>query len=322
MCPPGRIEYSFVCEYGATAGEEIQWEQRCARDQNLATYDCGPLPESTGGLQYAYAETVLVTQMENYEAIISRPLHSGGVSDGTEVVRDRMDKIKAAVEAKRIAAEEAAAAAEGGKKGKDKGKGKGKSGKEEEAPKKTEGSAPDQLEEVRIAATAKAEEERKRLILPGEVLAGRGRVVNCMDLKPRVHGKPIAIPPRTRGAAQGQFKAKMKKVTWTFPASLFAEYRQDTKSLMEDAFMADWGHCAVKKMWKPDQAADLEETRKYLHRHYQQIKDIYKHYAGSTTESFTMALNAFTDFVKECNIADDNSASCKWANIDMLFIGE
>jgi hypothetical protein len=53
----------------------------------------------------------------------------------------------AAVEAKRLAAEEAAAAAVGGKRGKDKDKGKdkgkdtgkGKPGKEEEAPKKTEG---------------------------------------------------------------------------------------------------------------------------------------------------------------------------------------
>jgi hypothetical protein len=206
MCPPGYFEYSFVCEFGAKVGEPLVREQKYAADQKVTTYTCTTLPESAGGLQYAYAEQVLVTTTDNFEARISRPLHMKGVSDGTEVVRDRLDAIKAAAAAKLLAAEGAAL---------EKGKGKGKAVKDAEGDadkKKVEGPTAEELAVTQKAAAEKAEAQRRRLALPGVLMQGGGRMVNTMYLKPRRKGETIPIPPRSRGAAQEQHKQRMKKV--------------------------------------------------------------------------------------------------------------
>jgi hypothetical protein len=61
------------------------------------------------------------------------------------------------------------------------------------------------------------------------------------------------------------------------------------------------------------------EVKEYLRSKFGLLKDVYKHYSCSTAESFTIALNAFSDFISDSGLADDRA--CNLANLDMMFIG-
>ena len=127
-----------------------------------------------------------------------------------------------------------------------------------------------------------------------------------------------------------RIEKRMKKPKWTFPKSLFAEYRQDTESVAHDAFVADWEHSSGAKMFKaagtdndPDGLvqADLEATKALLRSHYLRLIYSYKSYAAATTESFTVGLNSFSDFVNDIGVVEKGDSPCNLSNIDMIFIG-
>ena len=101
---------------------------------------------------------------------------------------------------------------------------------------------------------------------------------------------------------------------------------QDTIAVLSDAFESDWGHSKAEDYIrraasgaKLDPDSEVDKAREYLRSKYWYIKDMFKQYAASTTESFTMALNAFSDFINDCDFADNGP--CSLANLDMFFIG-
>jgi hypothetical protein len=139
---------------------------------------------------------------------------------------------------------------------------------------------------------------------------------NVMRVRPRFEDDEIEVPPRTLGKAQS-VKKKIHHHKWTFAESVFYPYRQDTKMNSSDAFDEDWQYCTVQKGIKdPEQ---LELCREVLKERYYEMKAMFKQYASTSTDGFTMALNAFSDWVNDCKIADN--LNCNLAKMDMLFIG-
>jgi hypothetical protein len=160
----------------------------------------------------------------------------------------------------------------------------------------------------------------------------------------------INIPPRSKGTAAGVVLKQRTRAVWTLSVSLFSEYRMDTPSVLGDAFESDWTHSNValnatrlvmallkdskSKSQSQSQSqnqdananndaavveAEVSHVKEYLRVRYGRVKNVFKHYSASTTESFTMALNAFSDLINDCHIVDDGP--CNLANIDMIFIG-
>jgi hypothetical protein len=285
----------------------------------------GSAGDGLGG--HTHVGDTLVSPLVKLEMRSARPVRMGGsdkvttVEEGAEIVRLRREKEKEGLDELERKAQALLLLESGGGR-ETKGKRKGGEAKSEQRAKR------------KVSATAKkvppvppSEEElqsARMLTMPGR--AGR---VNFAVVSRRQEGEQIPIPPRTKGAAQEQAKRMMVKPKWSFPKSIFADYRQDTDSVMGDAFAADWGHSSAAKMFKGANEkdpkdpvfVDMEATKALLQTHYRQMVYTFKNYAANTTEMYTVSLNAYSDFVNEINVLEKGDGACNLSNIDMIFIG-
>ncbi|CAD8053199.1 unnamed protein product [Paramecium primaurelia] len=67
------------------------------------------------------------------------------------------------------------------------------------------------------------------------------------------------------------------RILWTFPISLFKDWKRDNEELIEKCFISDWNQSRITKLIKDDN--DRNACYNFLLSNYQQIKDTYKHYA-------------------------------------------
>lgn len=93
--------------------------------------------------------------------------------------------------------------------------------------------------------------------------------------------RPVFLRPRT---------------PWTFPISLFKDYKIENEAMINDCFEFDWSNMKFPKMTEQEQADVKEELRKA----YKLIKETYKYLSsiGSNGSVFSILLNCYTDFVK------------------------
>lgn len=85
--------------------------------------------------------------------------------------------------------------------------------------------------------------------------------------KPRVPREKY-IPPKNR-------KARKK---WNFNNSIFRQYKKDTDLHMENCFESDFSLGRYQGFIKDKK--DLLLTKKYLKKHYREIKQVYKHFSS------------------------------------------
>lgn len=76
---------------------------------------------------------------------------------------------------------------------------------------------------------------------------------------------------------------------------------------------------------KNNKDADKEEGNTAVHdvfsKYYRHFVPCYVFYACSVSgSSFHMALNSFTQFLDDCNIADNDSMAVKRSDLDTIFI--
>ncbi|KDO29137.1 hypothetical protein SPRG_05380 [Saprolegnia parasitica CBS 223.65] len=102
-----------------------------------------------------------------------------------------------------------------------------------------------------------------------------------------------------------------------FPKSVFASYHQDTASVLAEAFEVDWSTSRLSRMAK--EAGHVDALKAVLSSHFALLKDVFRHYATSGgADPFTLASNAFADFLADADIVDANT--CTRAEAEMCFI--
>ncbi|OQS07790.1 hypothetical protein THRCLA_00212, partial [Thraustotheca clavata] len=102
-----------------------------------------------------------------------------------------------------------------------------------------------------------------------------------------------------------------------FTKSVFVNYRQDTPVTLSEAFVGDWNISRMSKISKD--ASELEQIKAYLLTQFHILKEVFRHYAiNGGTDPFTLGSNAFSDFLADCEIVDNNT--CTRAEVEMCFI--
>lgn len=91
-------------------------------------------------------------------------------------------------------------------------------------------------------------------------------VAKC-ESKPRVHREKY-IPPKNK---------KMRR-KWNFNNSIFKSYKKDTELHMENCFEYDFSLGRYTGFIKDKK--DMALSKKYLKKHYREIKQVYKHYSS------------------------------------------
>ena len=88
------------------------------------------------------------------------------------------------------------------------------------------------------------------------------------------------------------------RTPWTIELSLFKEYlREDKEELLEECFEFDWKNMKQLKY----KGCKEEEVKEVMRSGYKMIKEYYKVESGygMIGGTFSIALNQYTDFVKE-----------------------
>ncbi|CAD8184428.1 unnamed protein product [Paramecium pentaurelia] len=67
------------------------------------------------------------------------------------------------------------------------------------------------------------------------------------------------------------------KSIWSFPISLFKDWKKDTEEMLDKCFSNDWNLSRITKLVKDEN--DRNACYEFLRQNYQQIKDTYKHFA-------------------------------------------
>ncbi|OQR93287.1 hypothetical protein ACHHYP_02735 [Achlya hypogyna] len=102
-----------------------------------------------------------------------------------------------------------------------------------------------------------------------------------------------------------------------FAKSVFAGYRQDTASVLSEAFDADWASSRLGKIAKDP--LEVDALKAYLATQFSLLKGVFRQYATcGGSDPFTLGSNAFTDFIADCDIVDANT--CTRAEVEMCFI--
>ena len=151
------------------------------------------------------------------------------------------------------------------------------------------------------------------------------KVNNVVIKRPSIFDAEKALEPRRK-----EMK-KRKVIAWSFPRSLFAKYRQDTASFLDDCFEFDYSNTGIqkriaKKGIDPDLVFDEERTKSMLRSYYEDIKHVFKSYSaaiGSGNEVFTMGKNAYYEFVGTCDIMDEDKVKkgLGRAEVALVFVG-
>ena len=85
--------------------------------------------------------------------------------------------------------------------------------------------------------------------------------------------------------------------------------------MLERSLDADFGHSKIAQVHKSlaDPKA-LSAVKKTLHRYYLILKQVFRHYSTlytTLTNVFVMGWGAFTEFVQDCNVCDDQQCQMK-----------
>lgn len=108
------------------------------------------------------------------------------------------------------------------------------------------------------------------------------------------------------------------RTPWTFPISLFKDYKPETPLLVNDCFEFDW-QCMKKPKLKKSTEDDFKEKCRMI---YPFIRAAYKRLAaiGIVGTVFSIGWNVFREFVTQTlNISDKEKL--KPDDCDRLFIG-
>lgn len=106
---------------------------------------------------------------------------------------------------------------------------------------------------------------------------------------------------------------------WQFPKSIFAPYKNDTESILNQCFEFDFKNTKLPKITKDDQDLDLLKT--FLKSRYKIIREIYKLYAGVQTTNGVLSIgqNTFTEIVYSCpDLLDGKQLNL--SDVDLEFV--
>ena len=129
------------------------------------------------------------------------------------------------------------------------------------------------------------------------------RIKNCV---PRPDKKFLTI------------KEDRPRTPWTFPVSLFKEYKPEVPALVNDCFEFDW-QCLRKPKLKKSNEEELKEKCREI---YPFVREIYKRLAalGIVGTVFSIGWNVYREFmIQTLNITEKDKL--KPDDCDRLFIG-
>jgi hypothetical protein len=112
-------------------------------------------------------------------------------------------------------------------------------------------------------------------------------------------------------------KENRPRTPWTFPISLFKEYRPETIALVNDCFEFDWS-CLKKPKFKK---SSEDEIKEHVKQYYPFIREVYKRLSGigMVGTIYSIGWNTFTEFMNNIlNIIDKEKF--KLDDCDRLFI--
>lgn len=69
----------------------------------------------------------------------------------------------------------------------------------------------------------------------------------------------ISCSPREKDKVYIPAKKKKLKKIWTFPISLFKDWRKDDQEILNSCFEADWNNCRINKLVKNEE--DLSDLK-------------------------------------------------------------
>jgi hypothetical protein len=131
------------------------------------------------------------------------------------------------------------------------------------------------------------------------VMVQRGQwPLRCVRALPRL--EPGAPPPTKR--------------LWSLPTSVFAPRMHecdsrwffDTPKLLKRAFLADLHYTKFSRLIKDEE--DLQRTLELLGERFEFLQDVFRAYlVKGTSDLFSMTQNSFVEFVKTCQIPDDDT---------------
>ncbi len=148
----------------------------------------------------------------------------------------------------------------------------------------------------------------------------------------------VALPLKVEEiVATVETKSIVAKKRWSLPDSVFAprQMKSDARAFYDNdrvkkkAFKIDFANLTAKKRFvnlvlKSDDDGgeeEMAEVRQVLWNCYSTIMDAFEFYSvmgTSVSQAYSIQLNAFSDFVDDCKIADNRT--CKRKDIDTIFI--
>ena len=125
------------------------------------------------------------------------------------------------------------------------------------------------------------------------------------------------ILPRTPEKVYIPPTDKVAKRIWTFPISIFRDWKRDDESMINKCFEQDWSNCRASKLVKNED--DLMKVKERWRQSYRHYKECYRYYSALNPIGDIWALSnfSFMDLVNECNVLDENIMA---ADIDIKFI--
>ena len=87
------------------------------------------------------------------------------------------------------------------------------------------------------------------------------------------------------------------RTPWDFSLSVFASYKPDTVTLLNNCFEKDWSRTKVDRIVKNEE--EREKLKTYMRGIYKWIREVYKFIAGSDpmNDIFCIGVNVFSDMI-------------------------
>lgn len=128
----------------------------------------------------------------------------------------------------------------------------------------------------------------------------------------------VSTQPRTRDERYRPPKEQKKKRQWSFPISIFKDWKQENEELTRKCFETDWNCSKIPKIIKNPE--DLGKVKDFLASIYKHMKEGYKYMSSLNPigDVWSISQNPFTDFINTCNMIDGKLL--KLSDVDIKFI--